>query len=61
MVFLEDVQSCCSHVASHSSFSSLVLAWFSKTASVLSASSGGAAKLDGVAGLLVVAELLSLS
>ena len=52
---------CCSYVGLQSSLSSLMLAWLPETASVLSASRGGAVKLDGVAGLLAVAELLSPS
>ena len=44
-----------------SSLSSLVLARLSELASVVSASSGGAVRLDGVAGLLAAAELPSLS
>ena len=59
--FLDALYSCCSRLISQSSFSSVVLAWLSKIASVLSASSGGAVKFEGVAGLLAVAELLSLS
>lgn len=60
-LFLDAFQSCCSHVVSQSSLSSVVLAWLPTIASVLSASSGGAAKFEGVAGLLATAEVLSLS
>lgn len=48
-------------IFSQSSLSSLVPARLCELASGLSASSGGAVRLDGVAGLLAAAELLSLS
>lgn len=59
--FLDASRSYCSRMNFQSSFSSVMLAWLSKLVSGLSAPSGGAVKLDGVAGLLAAAELLSLS
>ena len=60
-IYLHVLQSYSCQVVSQSSLIPVALAWLSEIASVLSGSRGGAVKLEGVAGVLAAAELLSPS